>query len=69
LEYYTQVLKTPSWMAWAQRPSGQIKMEGSASAFKGRECFVDANIDNSSKSSLDSNLFQQCLNCSSNLLL
>ena len=35
-------------MAWAQRPSGQIKMEGSASAFKVRECFVDANIDNSS---------------------
>ncbi len=23
-----------SWMAWVQRPSGLIKMEGSASAFK-----------------------------------
>jgi len=56
-------------MAWALRPSGQIKMEGSASAFKGRECFVDANIDNSSKSLLNSNLFQQGLNYSCNLLL
>ncbi len=43
-------------MAWVQRTSGLIKVEGSASAFKGlcldldRECFVEANIDNQSKS-------------------
>ena len=24
----------PSWMAWVQRPSGLIKMEGSGSTFK-----------------------------------
>jgi hypothetical protein len=47
-------------MAWVQRPSGQIKVEGSARAFRGsyfgysRECFIEANIDNQSKSLLDS---------------
>ena len=41
----------PSWMAWVQRPSGLIKLEGSASAFKGshlkkgRECGIEPNID------------------------
>jgi hypothetical protein len=46
----------PSWMAWVERPSSLTKVEGSASAFKrgyldlGRECFMDANIDNQTKS-------------------
>ena len=30
---YTKVIKMPSWMAWVQRPSGLIKVEGSASDF------------------------------------
>ena len=40
----------PSWMAWMQRPSGLIKVEGCESAFRGsylgegRECFTEANI-------------------------
>ncbi len=39
-------------MAWANRPSGVIKVEGSASALngsylvKGRECGIEANINN-----------------------
>jgi hypothetical protein len=43
-------------MAWVQRPSGLIRMEGSASAFGGsylrlgREYFMEANINNQSKS-------------------
>jgi hypothetical protein len=39
-------------MSWVQRPSGLIKMEGSASA-KSRECFMESNIDNRSKSLSD----------------
>jgi hypothetical protein len=45
----------PSWMAWVQRPSGLIKVEGSASAFRGsylglgRECFIEANINKQPK--------------------
>ncbi len=41
-------------MAWVQRPSGLIKVEGSARAFngsyleEGRECGVKVNIDNAS---------------------
>ncbi len=41
----------PSWMAWVQRPSGLIKLEVSARAFKGshlekgRECGIKPNID------------------------
>ncbi len=48
---YTKVIKMPSWMAWVQRPSCQIKVEGSTRAFIGalldqsRECFVQLNID------------------------
>ncbi len=30
---YTKVMKMPKWMAWVFRPSGQINVEGSASAF------------------------------------
>ncbi len=30
---YTKVIKMPSWKAWDQRPSGLVKMEGSASTF------------------------------------
>ncbi len=37
---YIKVIKMPSWKAWVQRPSGQIKMEGSVSRKVGR----DANI-------------------------
>ncbi len=39
-------------MAWVQKQSGLIKMEGSAtnlggaSTFKSRECFMEANLDN-----------------------
>ena len=39
-------------MAWMQRPSGLIKVDGSASALwgndtgLGRECFVEANVNN-----------------------
>jgi hypothetical protein len=42
-------------MAWAQSPSGLIKVEGSTRAFKGvyldysRECFMEANINKRSK--------------------
>jgi hypothetical protein len=49
-----RVIKLPSWKVWKQRSSGIIKVEGSASAFKGswlakvRECGVEANIDNQS---------------------
>ncbi len=38
-------------MAWVQRPSGPIKEEGCANTFRGsylglgRECFIEANID------------------------
>ncbi len=32
---YTKVIKMPSRMACVQRPSVQIKVEGSARAFKG----------------------------------
>ncbi len=45
-----------SWMVWVQRQSGLIKVEGCANTFKrvyldyGRECFMEANIDNQSKS-------------------
>jgi hypothetical protein len=28
-----KVMKMPKWMAWVLRPSGQINVEGSASAF------------------------------------
>ncbi len=51
-------------MAWVQRPGGFIRMEGSASAFRGsylglgRECFMEANIDNQSKSLLDTTNLQ-----------
>ncbi len=33
-------------MAWVQSPSGLIKMEGSTSASKSIEGFMEANIDN-----------------------
>ncbi len=42
----------PSRMAWVQIPNGQIKVEGSASPFRGsylgfcRDCFSEANINN-----------------------
>jgi hypothetical protein len=41
-----------SWTAWVQRPSGMIKVEGSASTFKrvcldlGRLCSMDVYINN-----------------------
>ncbi len=45
----------PSRMAWVQRPSCLIKLEGSARAFRGSYFgFIEANIDNQSKSLLDS---------------
>jgi hypothetical protein len=43
-------------MAWVQRPNGLIEVEGSTSTFtRGfldwvRECFIETNIDNQSKS-------------------
>ncbi len=49
----------PSWMAWVQRLSGIIKVEGCASAFMGsylslgRECFIGMIIDKQSKSLSD----------------
>ncbi len=54
----------PSWMAWMQRPSGLIKVEGCESAFRGsylgegRECFTEVNVDNRSKSLSDSTILQ-----------
>jgi hypothetical protein len=45
-------------MAWVQRPSGPIKEAGCASTFwgsylgLGRECFIEAIIDDQSKSFL-----------------
>ncbi len=45
-------MKLPSKIAWVQRPSGLIKVEGSARAFKGsylvkgRECDIEVNINN-----------------------
>jgi hypothetical protein len=42
-------------MAWVQRPTGLIKVEGSASSFKGsdhekgRECGIEVNIYNQTK--------------------
>ncbi len=37
----------PSWMAWVQRPSGLIKVEGSTSALRDPTLIkVEANIDN-----------------------
>jgi hypothetical protein len=42
----------PSWKAWVRGPNVLIKMEGSASTFRGdclgkiRECFVEAKISN-----------------------
>jgi hypothetical protein len=41
----------PSWMAWVQIPSGQIKGVGKHKHFQGRECFMKVNIANQSKSS------------------
>ncbi len=39
----------PSWKAWVKRPSGLIKMEGSASAFiDSREVGIEANINKQS---------------------
>ncbi len=44
----------PSRKAWVQRPSSLIKGGGSTSTFKrdfldlGRECFMEANINNQS---------------------
>ncbi len=46
-------------MAWAQIPCGLIKVEGSTSTFRGsyhgsgKECFIEANINNQSKLFLD----------------
>jgi hypothetical protein len=48
-----------SSMAWVQRQTGIIKVEGSASALngsylvKGRECCIEANINNRNKSLSD----------------
>jgi len=45
----------PNWLVWVEKPSGLIKVEGSASAFMGsylglcREYFIGENIDNESK--------------------
>jgi len=52
---YTKVIKMLSWMAWVQRPSGLIQVEGSASTYRGsnlgyrRECFIESNINNQSR--------------------
>ncbi len=43
-------------MAWVQGPSGLIKMEGSTSAFKSIECFMERNINNLSKSLLNAKI-------------
>jgi hypothetical protein len=52
-------MEMPSWVAWVQRPSGLIKIGGEAQVQallmrgyldQGRECFMELNIDNLSKS-------------------
>ncbi len=49
----------PSWMAWVQRLSGLIKVEGCASTFMGsylrlgRECYIGTSIDYQPKSLSD----------------
>ncbi len=43
----------PSWLVWVEKPSGLIKVEGSASTFMGsylglgRQYFIGENIDKS----------------------
>jgi hypothetical protein len=55
---FTKVIQMPSWKAWVQGPSVQIKVGGSATAFKGehldgRECFIRVTINNWLKSLYD----------------
>ena len=43
--------------ALVKRPNGLIKGGGKRKCFKGRECFIEVNINNQPKSLLDINLF------------
>ena len=44
MKVHKKVYQMPSWMAWVQRPSGLIKMEGSTSTFK-EGSFMEVNIN------------------------
>ncbi len=62
---YKSYWNAKSWMAWVQRPNGLIKVDGNSSAFKRgyldycRECFIEANINNWSKS-LKESCYAEC---------